>query len=113
MRGEIIPILDFRIRLGIEPTLTYETAVVICDLKTVVFGGVVDSIQTVISVDDQQIIPFKNRLASAEVEDPIVQQVVPRDGKLILILDVSKVMSASEELLAELRATREKFTNTA
>lgn len=95
LRDQIIPVLDLRIKFRIEPTLTHDTSIIICDLKTCVVGIVVDVIHSVVAPADSEVMSVPNGMPGEGGTRDMVTQVIQRDGKLNLTLDISKVIDAN------------------
>src|SRR4051812_41249332 len=49
LRGQVISVMDLRQKLGVKPSQSSETAVIICDLNSLSIGVVVDSINSVLN----------------------------------------------------------------
>lgn len=88
LRGSILPILDLRITFGIEPTLTDDTAIVICECEGRQVGLVVDSIENVMTVEDAIVLDSKECKWSSSVD--YIKNVVFEGTKLTLIVDIQK-----------------------
>ena len=101
LRDEIIPLIDLRLRLGFEPTLSHDTAVIICKLPSTFVGVVVDSISSV-SAPDASIVYNSPRPQNAAENTPvIIPQVIKMDSNLILVLDIPETLSTDEKILIE------------
>lgn len=95
LRGRIIPIVDLRKRFAeIEPVDGRRTRFLIIDVQNRHWGLIVDSVTEVI------------RLRQGEIEPPLpvagairtefIEGIGKRDGKLIVIVDVEKIIKAEE-----------------
>ncbi len=57
LRGKVIPVIDLRLKFGMEPAeYTEQTCIVVVDIGSLV-GVVVDTVQEVLDLDDDQIAP--------------------------------------------------------
>jgi purine-binding chemotaxis protein CheW len=95
LRGDVIPIVDLRARFGlarIEHTAMTRIIVVKVDQKPV--GMVVDSTSQVVRLPTDQISPPPPVVGQA-VQD-FITGVAKLDEKLIILIDVDKILSASE-----------------
>lgn len=101
IRSEIIPLIDLRIHLKMKPTLTVDTAVVICDLKSRIVGVVVDVIHNVVTVSEADVCA-KN--AGSNIGNGSVVDVVNHNNDLILILDMKQLLSETEVGIDMLKA---------
>jgi purine-binding chemotaxis protein CheW len=97
LREEIIPVLDLRLKLGIEATLTNETAVVICDFKPNVVGVMVDSIDKVIDPEKGNVFALKDTPSQYNAE--YVTHVIRKDKRLTLVLEIAKLLSNEDQVL--------------
>ena len=103
LRDQIIPIIDLRIKLKIEPTLTHDTSIIVCDLKTVVVGIVVDIIHNVVAPNDSEVLQAQGRFMGDPAASELISQVVQREGRLTLTLDMAKVLGGSSADLQALQ----------
>jgi purine-binding chemotaxis protein CheW len=95
LRGQIISVLDIRSKLGIKPIRSTETAVIICDIEPNSIGVVVDSINYVANPPAEDLKP-KPDIQSYQPADHIIN-VFRSNGKLILVLDVRRVLTVSDQ----------------
>jgi purine-binding chemotaxis protein CheW len=94
LRGQVISVIDMRLKFGLKPKPNTETAVVICDFNGISLGVVVDSVNQVLSLTKDQISP-KPEVESNKKTDYILG-VTRQDKKLILILDLSKTLNLED-----------------
>jgi len=94
LRGQVISVIDLRTKLSIKPSNTLESAIIICDLNPNSMGVVVDSINCVINPGPDQI-SEKPEVQSQKSTD-YIQGVYREKDKLIVLLDISKVLNAGE-----------------
>ncbi len=93
LRGQVITVLDLRVKLGIKPNDQQETVVIICDLAPYSVGIVVDSVNSVLAATPEQI-SQKPELTGTKVESII--GVYQAEDKLILILDISHTLNLTD-----------------
>lgn len=91
LRGQIISVMDLRVKLGIKPGAGAETSVIILDLESQCVGVIVDQV-TAVQVVTKQMIAEKPVVPQARSGD-YVCGVFTRNEKLILILDIAKALS--------------------
>ena len=108
LRGTVVPVIDLRVRLGIEPTLTYDTAVIICEMRSSVVGIVVDQIHTVIAPESSEIL--KAPQISDEYDTDYVKHVIRRTGHLLLILSISQILKSVESVVLKLAEKQDTET---
>jgi purine-binding chemotaxis protein CheW len=94
LRGQVISIIDLRLKFNIKAETTSETAVIICDIGTSSLGVVISSVNSVLALDAADISP-KPEIQSYKNTDYITG-VTRRDKKLILLLDLTKALSVEE-----------------
>lgn len=102
LRDLVLPVLDLRIRMNLVPTLTHDTAVVICEVGAATVGIVVDIIHTVIAPDEKDIMPSPT---AVDGQSGFITSVIRRDQGLTLILDVGRLLNASDEELIKSQGT--------
>ena len=95
LRGEIIPIIDMRVKLGLRTgEHTSYTAVIIVETDGKYVGAVVDRICSVIRINEDQITPPVRLIAGLSGE--YVRGMGKLDDRLIVILDVHKILTPKE-----------------
>jgi purine-binding chemotaxis protein CheW len=103
LRGNVVPVVDLRLKLGLEPTqVTVDTCVVISEIavdgECTVLGTLVDSVQEVINLEASHVAP-PPRLGK-QVDSTAIRAMGKRDDQFIMILDLDRIFS-----LQELRAS--------
>lgn len=104
LRGQFVPVIDLRVKLGAEPAPASDdgvTIIVVVEGRHV--GLVVDAVSEVIDIapDDVRPAPFARYAASAVY----IRGLLQRDDATIVLLDVARLLDASELKLDELMAT--------
>ena len=94
LRGQIISIIDLRKKLGINPQEVNEEAVVIIEIEGMGIGLVVDSINKVLNIPLEQLKAVPE--VSSQVNSKYIIGVFSADTKLVVILDLEKVLNISE-----------------
>lgn len=100
LRGNVIPLIDLRTKLGI-PIETYENQVaVIVEVKDKIMGVVVDGVKSVTSipVSDMRETPnFGSRLKT-----DFIKSLGKNNDELVIMVDIDRILTADEfELLSE------------
>lgn len=98
LRGTIIPLIDMRIKFKIEEkAYDQKTVIIIIDVKNVICGVIVDSVSDVVSmsIDEVQHTPH----FAAEIKNDSVFGIGKIGEKLVIILDVDKILTDEELLL--------------
>lgn len=94
LRGVIVPILDLRIKFGLgEPVYDPLTVVIIFSVDGRQVGAVVDSVSDVITLAANQIKTMPQ--THAAVDDVFVNGVGTLDERMIILIDIARLLSAS------------------
>lgn len=96
LRDQIIPLIDLRIKFKIEPTLTHDTSIVVCDVDGTSIGLVVDVINNVVAPEGSELLGMPPGSVASTNSKELVLQVVRKDGKLILILNTNSLVDQNE-----------------
>jgi purine-binding chemotaxis protein CheW len=104
LRGQLIPIIDLRTRFGMERSeLTKNTRIVVTEIGNKRIGMVVDSVSEVLRIPVEQIEDAPDLVAGVETE--YIRGVGKMGDRLIIMLDLGRVISGSEKVeLQELQA---------
>lgn len=91
LRGEVIPVVDARVRFEMEEKdLTDESRIIILTIDEIIFGLLVDSSSEVLTIENENI-DSTNNLANYSEDDYI--KGIGKDGeRMILILDAFKIL---------------------
>lgn len=94
LRGKVIPVVALRKRFGIaqEPT-EGETRIVVLEIQTAIVGFIVDSVPEVLRIPIGAVSP-PPRLGTIERE--YVSGVAKLDDRLLMLLDVDRILTAQE-----------------
>ena len=88
LRGEVVPVVDLRARLGLTATeIGLGTRIVVTDLGGRRVGLLTDRAREVAYFEESEILPSPEVTSSA---DSFVSGVIARDDRLLLVLDVEK-----------------------
>jgi purine-binding chemotaxis protein CheW len=95
LRGKIISVIDLRKRFGGENLeLTKKTRVVVLEIENRTVGLIVDSASEVLKIPPSEIEPPSSVFPDGEVD--YVTGVGKLGGRLIILLDLSKVLKGAE-----------------
>ena len=99
LRGNVIPVLDLKLRLGIGVTeRTKNTCILILELllegEPLVLGIVADAVQEVLEIDAAQIAPPPRPTAKASTA--YIRGMGRRAEGMLIILDVDRVFGSSQ-----------------
>ena len=97
LRGTVIPVVDLRLRFGIEQLEYNQLTVVIVvrvnhDDKELTLGFVVDNVSDVYNIAAEKINPAPD--FGAQVDTSFVAGIAGVDDKMVIILDVDQVASS-------------------
>jgi purine-binding chemotaxis protein CheW len=100
LRGKVIPVISLRKIFGLgEIAHDKQTRIVVAEVQGTVIGFMVDSVSEVLRVPAQTVEP-PPRLGKLKRE--YVSGVGKLDDRLLILLDVDRLMSDSEEVCAQL-----------
>ncbi len=99
LRGRVIPVVDLRRRLGLPvKAATKATRIAVADLEGGQVGMIVDAVLEVLRIPVSQIeLPT---LMIAKVDADYVQGVAKVDQRLIILLDLARVLEREERRVA-------------
>ena len=98
LRGKVIPVIALRKRFGLEELAhDKQTRIVVIEVKGTVLGFIVDSVSEVLRIPKDTVEP-PPRLGKVERE--YVSGVGKLDNRLLILIDVDRLMSDSEELIS-------------
>lgn len=98
LRGQVISVLDLRTKMGIKPSGSGETAVIICDLASVSLGIVVDSINSVIAPSSSELSDKPEMIQSKNSD--YISGVYRDEKKLVLLIDIAKALGVEDLAVA-------------
>lgn len=94
LRGKVIPVIDLRIKFGMEPAeYTDQTCVIVVDVGTLV-GVIVDTVQEVLDIQADQIDPPPPLGAAVTATFILGMGKVKDDVKILL--DIDRVLGGDE-----------------
>ena len=99
LRGAIIPVVDLRRTLGMPATeYTSFTVIVVLNVGTRVTGVIVDAVSDVLDIGRAEIQPTPD--FGTEVDARFVQGLARTGGKLVILLEIDRVLRGDESLAA-------------
>lgn len=105
LRGKILPVIDLAERLGVPTSPTDSRRIVITNLEDQQVGMIVDSVTEVLRVGAGTIEPPPPMIA--EVSGAYLRGIARLDERLLVLIDLSKVLSTEDvEALAAQDAAR-------
>ncbi len=95
LRGQIIAVIDLAKRLNLESTeRSGDTRIIVVEAEGVKVGMIVDSVSEVLRVSADTVEPTPTM--ASDVSAVYLQGVVKHDNRLIILLDLTKVLSLDE-----------------
>jgi purine-binding chemotaxis protein CheW len=108
LRGTIVPIVDLRKKFGMpEETYTQFTVIVVVQIQDKTMGFVVDAVSDVLTVASDAIQPTPD--LHGQLDTTFLTGLAPTGGsgeKLVILLDIDKVLTAAERVAATEAATQ-------
>lgn len=89
LRGQIIPIIDIRLRMG-KPSIDYtsSTCIIVLNINSIQIGIIVDAVQQVMDIDQSQISPVP-----VENQQELINGMISSGSRsVILFLDCEKLV---------------------
>jgi purine-binding chemotaxis protein CheW len=99
LRGGVVPVVDMRLKFGLEKTEnTVNTCIIISEItideESTILGALADSVQEVIELGPGQIEPAPRMGTRLKTE--FIKGMGKRDGEFIIILDIDKIFSVED-----------------
>ena len=96
LRGEVLPVVDLRKRFELPPSEeTIDTRIVVVELQTGKVGVIVDDVSEVLQVPADAIEPPSPIIAG--IESAMLMGIAKVEDRLIILLDLVKLLSAEEQ----------------
>ncbi len=104
LRGKVIPIMDLRLRFGMqEMEYTERTCIIVVEIEgqagTVMIGIVVDSVSEVLNIKADEI--EDTPTFGAQMNTDYISGMAKTESSVKILLDIDKVLSAQEVALLE------------
>ena len=97
LRGQIIAVLDLAQRLNLEAAERgSETRIIVVEAGDIKVGMIVDSVSEVMRINEDEVEP--SPALAADVEAVYLKGVVKQENRLIILLDLSRIL-ATEEMM--------------
>ena len=100
LRGVIVPIVDLRIKFGMQdPLYDGSTVVIILNVANRVLGIVVDGVSDVLPLKNEEIRPAPE--FSAAIDASFVRGLASVSGRLLILVDIEILMTSREMALVD------------
>ncbi len=99
LRGSVVPVIDMRIKFGMEETeKTVNTVIIIIEIdlddELTMVGALVDSVKEVIDLDSDDIEPPPK--IGTKLNTDFIKGMGKQDGQFVIILDIETIFSSNE-----------------
>jgi purine-binding chemotaxis protein CheW len=95
LRGNVVTVIDTRSRFGLmEGEITDNTRIIVIESERQVIGILVDSVAEVVYLKSSEIDTTPS--VGTEESSKFIQGVSNRDGKLLILVDLNKLLSDEE-----------------
>lgn len=99
LRGKVLPVIDSRVKFGIEKTdISTNTCIIVMEIaiddKQVFIGALVDSVSEVVEIEPDEIKDPPS--IGAGVKNDFIIGVFQNQDKFTMVLDMNKVLSTQE-----------------
>ena len=96
LRGSVLPVIDLRTRFALnEKEDSRQTRIMIVTLGSVKAGIIVDGVSEVLRISDESIEPLPPMVNS--VDSAFLKGIVRLEDRLIILLELSKVLNLDEQ----------------
>jgi purine-binding chemotaxis protein CheW len=100
LRGAIVPIMDLRLRFGLErESYGDNTVVIILAITERLFGIVVDAVSDVVDIDPAAIKPVPDM--GAIVDTRYLKGLIAAGDRMVLLLDVERLLKPQDKQMLE------------
>lgn len=95
LRGKVIPVIDMRLKFGMEGIdQTEETCIIVIDMGNILIGILVDRVSEVLDIDRENIEDTPE--FGVKIDTDFILGIGKAKDKVIMILDIGKVLTSSE-----------------
>jgi purine-binding chemotaxis protein CheW len=106
LRGNIVPIIDLRVKFGLaEPRYDSQTVVIVLNVAKRTIGVVVDGVSDVIAVPTSDIKPAPELGGALDMQ--YLQGLATVGGQMLILIDIERLMSSREMSLMDEAAAQE------
>jgi purine-binding chemotaxis protein CheW len=96
LRGNVLPVIDLRLRFGLEPVeSSRQTRIIIVTMGSIKVGVVVDGVSEVLRVQDDVIGGLPPMVST--VNSAFLKGIVRLENRLIILLELAKVLAVDEQ----------------
>ena len=104
LRGSVVPVVDLRLKFGMQATeKTVNTCIIITEVtvdnETVILGALADSVQEVLDLEAASIAPPPK--IGTKLKTEFIRGMGRQNDRFIIILDIDRVFSSDELALVK------------
>jgi purine-binding chemotaxis protein CheW len=106
LRGNIVPIIDLRVKFGLaEPRYDTQTVVIVLNVAKRTIGVVVDGVSDVIAIPASDIKPPPELGGALDMQ--YLQGLATVGGQMLILIDIERLMSSREMAIMDEAAAPE------
>ena len=111
LRGSVLPLVDTRIKFGMEPTeFTTNTCILVLDIdfdgESVHVGALVDAVQEVLEINNNEVEPPPS--IGSKYKSEFIEGVAKSDEDFIMLLDMDLIFTNDELRVLKESSDKEK-----
>ncbi len=107
LRGKVIPVIDLRLKFGMEAAeATEQTCIIVVNVGEIEMGVVVDRVSEVLDIGSAEI--EKTPSFGVSVETNFILGIGKTDEKVTILLDIGKVLAREETVTTLLNVSAEE-----
>lgn len=104
LRGSVLPVIDLRVKFGMEPTeATIDTCIVVLNIEledeTITLGVLVDAVKEVLEIEEKDIEPAPNIGTKYKAE--FIKGMWKKDDGFIMLLNIDTVFTSDELVMVK------------
>lgn len=102
LRGKIIPVIDLRLKFGMEcHAYTSETCVIVLNLNEMLMGIIVDKVSEVIDITRDHI--EQSPRLGVDINTDFITGMGKVGNKVVILLDIEKVLNEDRALVQQVK----------
>lgn len=107
LRGAVVPVVDMRIKFGMsERGYDSFTVIIIVEVKGRLVGMIVDTVSDVANIPIESIQDTPH--FTAKIETDFIKGIGQLENRLVIILDVERIMTADEIRSLDMKSNKEQ-----
>ena len=99
LRGTIVPIVDLRVKLGMERLADASAVAIILNLDGRVMGMVVDAVSAVVALAEDEVKPAPE--FGAVVDARFISGIATMGERMMILVDITRLMTSGELAVVE------------